>query len=339
MPAYQGCLSLVPADANLGGAGACVSLAMGGARRGRRRWNVERELPPAEESSHGLPLPALDLACLPEGDVWLRALDMASTAEGSRLLQAAILDKNTLAQNIQVAAAFRGSVRRTVTCLHGNHVLQCLVKMLPPPSVLFFLTELQEQWTGVDMARHRLGCRVLERLLEHCDAWPASGAAIHNFLNLRRHVGHLSEDRYGNYVVQHALEHGTETDRSIVLRHVTMNLSEMALHATAARVLDAALLVAPARTQRRLLEGLVGADGLVGRMLASDEKSMEFAVQRVVSLASKPMLEELLSAIPSTHKLWSLATSRYLTSDGPGRATPPQHIEVVTRVRVCTAQA
>ena len=54
----------------------------------------------------------------------------------------------------------------------------------------------------VEMARHAYGCRVIQRILEHC--LPEQKAPI--LQEILDNAEDLSVDQYGNYVVQHVLD-------------------------------------------------------------------------------------------------------------------------------------
>merc|ERR1712187_976650 len=49
---------------------------------------------------------------------------------------------------------------------HGNHVLSKLVEVMPSATLGPIIEQLHG--TAVQVAKHRYGCRVLERLIEHC---------------------------------------------------------------------------------------------------------------------------------------------------------------------------
>ena len=58
------------------------------------------------------------------------------------------------------------------------------------------------------LAAHRYGCRVIQRVLEHCTPTLAEPVLAEILKDCRR----LMRDQYGNYVVQHVLEHGTQRE-------------------------------------------------------------------------------------------------------------------------------
>ena len=60
---------------------------------------------------------------------------------------------------------------------------------------------------------HPYGCRVIQRILEHCNIDQVSGILE----ELHQQTDHLVHDQYGNYVVQHVLEHGQPEDKTKII--------------------------------------------------------------------------------------------------------------------------
>lgn len=68
-----------------------------------------------------------------------------------------------------------------------------------------------------NLSTHPYGCRVIQRILEHC--LPEQTQLI--LEELHGDTERLLQDQYGNYVIQHVLEHGnavrTTTDGDEVI--------------------------------------------------------------------------------------------------------------------------
>ncbi len=75
------------------------------------------------------------------------------------------------------------------------------------------------------LSTHPYGCRVIQRILEHCN-----GDQTTSILEeLHQNTEQLVQDQYGNYVVQHVLEHGRPEDKSkiiLMVRGKVLNLSQ-----------------------------------------------------------------------------------------------------------------
>ena len=63
------------------------------------------------------------------------------------------------------------------------------------------------------LSTHPYGCRVIQRILEHC--LPDQTTPI--LEELHDHTERLVQDQYGNYVIQHVLEHGRPEDKSKIV--------------------------------------------------------------------------------------------------------------------------
>ena len=76
------------------------------------------------------------------------------------------------------------------------------------------------------LSTHPYGCRVIQRILEHCT--PAQTQPLLDQLHMR--VDQLVEDQYGNYVIQHVLEHGRPEDRAKIVNVVKGKVVTMSQH-------------------------------------------------------------------------------------------------------------
>ena len=61
-----------------------------------------------------------------------------------------------------------------------------------------------------NLSTHPYGCRVIQRILEHCSAEQTAPVLE----ELHTHIEALIQDQYGNYVVQHVLDRGKPEDKS-----------------------------------------------------------------------------------------------------------------------------
>lgn len=77
-----------------------------------------------------------------------------------------------------------------------------------------------------DLSTHSYGCRVIQRILEHCP--PEQTAPI--LEELHHNTDRLVCDSYGNYVVQHVLEHGLPEDKSKIIATVRGKVLSLSQH-------------------------------------------------------------------------------------------------------------
>merc|ERR1719282_479735 len=100
------------------------------------------------------------------------------------------------------------------------------------------------------MASHKYGCRVVQRLLEHC-----TSHQLENMLDsILRAVPRLAQDSYGNYVVQHMLEHGRKEDKRRIIIMIQENIVELSQHKCSSNVVEKALEIATVGEHANILE-------------------------------------------------------------------------------------
>uniref|UniRef100_A0A7S0ZXQ9 PUM-HD domain-containing protein n=1 Tax=Noctiluca scintillans TaxID=2966 RepID=A0A7S0ZXQ9_NOCSC len=283
------------------------------ARNGQELWpdsvrSVEqREAPPA-------PLMPSSVSSV-FGRVWKLSRD----PQGCREVQRAFDDAGCDSVRVSLAEELRGHVWDCLRDPSGNHVVQkCIVTMRPQASQ-FILDELRN--TGprsfVAVAKHQYGCRIVERLLEHCHPLQVqmlTDEIMSEALSLCKHP-------YGNYVVQHLLEHGKD-----VQKHFLTNL--MAAHARsvgsdfhASAVVTKALICAAPADSSALARALLCEDGLIPAMART--RHGHTSVQAILHHLDSPERDEAVRQLMP--HFGDLQTSRYGRNVASCFAPLPQH--------------
>merc|ERR1719247_1621296 len=93
------------------------------------------------------------------GNVW----HLAREKEGCRLVQEALENATGDADRVALASEMRGRVWEALRCPNANFVLQKCIGVLRPQASQFIIDELRDKGSS-KAARHRFGCRVLQRL-------------------------------------------------------------------------------------------------------------------------------------------------------------------------------
>lgn len=168
-----------------------------------------------------------------------------------------------------------GSVAAALDNPHANHVLQAIVQALRPAHSVFILDEIidipppqHESKNGpASIARHRYGCRILERLIEHfsvqeettttsapdAQQQKSPAAKLDAYIEeVLKETKDLLKHPYGNFVLQHILEHGTPSQRRTIIDTLKEKLDEFAMDTHASSVLDKALSYGDIEEQREL---------------------------------------------------------------------------------------
>merc|ERR1712176_548942 len=96
--------------------------------------------------------------------------ELASHPEGTRTVQRALDEASSDDARRELALQFKGHVWSTVMCPYANYALQKCVATLRPVDVQFIIDELSQGSNVLELARHKFGCRLLQRLFEHCRA-------------------------------------------------------------------------------------------------------------------------------------------------------------------------
>merc|ERR1719428_1207045 len=104
-------------------------------------------------------------------------MQLSMDQDGCRLLQSA-LEVGDSCVRASIASEFGGHVCDAMESPHAHHVLQRIIELMQPNSVCSTLHELQSKWSPAFVARHRFGCRVLERVIEHFPACQHAGLEL-----------------------------------------------------------------------------------------------------------------------------------------------------------------
>ena len=95
-----------------------------------------------------------------------QVLGHSMDAHGCRLVQRALALADD-AGRVEIAQELRGHICEVLESPHGNYVLQRIIELMRPSVVSFVLGELTACMTPQELAKHRYGCRILERIIEH----------------------------------------------------------------------------------------------------------------------------------------------------------------------------
>ena len=88
--------------------------------------------------------------------------------------------------------------------------MQKCIETVEPSRLQFIIDAFQGQ--VYNLSTHPYGCRVIQRILEHCAAEQTTPVLE----ELHTNIEALIQDQYGNYVVQHVLDRGKMEDKSMI---------------------------------------------------------------------------------------------------------------------------
>lgn len=215
------------------------------------------------------------------------ALELALSVGGCRVIQTLL---STVGGDAwaKLVEKFRGHSLKFVDSPHGNHVLQKCIEVMPPTAVRFISEDLMH-WPGgwLALAKHRFGCRVVERLLEHCPE-EMTGSLLQS---VTRDACALCRHPYGNYVVQHVLEYGSAAQKSAVVSALCNgDIVALAQHRVASNVIERALAQCGPDGQRAIASAVLAVPPALLAMGCSRYGS--FTVKRLLEVLAGPLREQ-----------------------------------------------
>ncbi|KAM7079582.1 pumilio homolog 2 isoform 6-T8 [Molossus nigricans] len=174
-------------------------------------------------------------------------LPLALQMYGCRVIQKALESISSDQQVIsEMVKELDGHVLKCVKDQNGNHVVQKCIECVQPQSLQFIIDAFKGQ--VFVLSTHPYGCRVIQRILEHCTAEQTLPVSE----ELHQHTEQLVQDQYGNYVIQHVLEHGRPEDKSKIVSEIRGKVLALSQHKFASNVVEKCVTHA-SRAERALL--------------------------------------------------------------------------------------
>eukprot|EP01038_Epipyxis_sp_PR26KG_P008866 gene8866-11960_t len=198
-----------------------------------------------------------------------QAVQLALQMYGCRVVQKA-LEYVSPPRLIELVQEFENP-QLLLRCVHdsnGNHVIQKCIEIVsknakesPSPEMSEFLSG-RIQFIIVafhgkvkELSSHPYGCRVVQRILEHCSVNQKSAILE----ELRQCCTELVQDCYGNYVIQFVMQHGWEQDRAVLIREVQSNLLDFSQHKFASNVVEKCLQYANKKDRDEMIWTIIDA--------------------------------------------------------------------------------
>lgn len=197
---------------------------------------------------HGTASQIRELADQLTGHVLTLSLQMY----GCRVIQKAI-EVVELDQQTKMVKELDGHVMRCVRDQNGNHVVQKCIECIPEEAIQFVVSTFYDQ--VVTLSTHPYGCRVIQRVLEHCHDAKTQTIMMDEILHS---VCMLAQDQYGNYVVQHVLEHGKPLERSAIIKKLTGQIVQMSQQKFASNVVEKCLTFGTPLERQTLVNEMLG---------------------------------------------------------------------------------
>lgn len=176
-----------------------------------------------------------------------QVLKLSLQMYGCRVIQKA-LEFVDIEQKELLVKELEGNVMKCVRDQNGNHVIQKCIEKVPANLIQFIVDDFKG--SVHNLATHPYGCRVIQRILEYCNDAQTVTISMPIFQSdsssplltpkrtpqnpiLTELLGtavDLVKDQYGNYVIQHVLEHGSPDDKSEIIATMKGKILPMSQH-------------------------------------------------------------------------------------------------------------
>ncbi|KAE9620477.1 putative armadillo-like helical, nucleic acid binding NABP, pumilio, RNA binding protein [Lupinus albus] len=237
---------------------------------------------------HGLPSQRRELAKELVGHV----LNLSLQMYGCRVIQKAI-EVVDLDQKIEMVQELEGNIIRCVRDQNGNHVIQKCIECVPEDAIQFIVSTFFDQ--VVTLSTHPYGCRVIQRVLEHCIDPTTQQKVMDEVLGA---VSMLAQDQYGNYVVQHVLEHGKPHERSAIIKELAGNIVQMSQQKFASNVVEKCLSFGGPSERLLLVNEMLGStDENEPLQAMMKDQFANYVVQKMLETCEDQQRDLILSRI------------------------------------------
>nr|GMC92818.1 pumilio homolog 1-like [Ipomoea batatas]GMC98282.1 pumilio homolog 1-like [Ipomoea batatas] len=237
---------------------------------------------------HGSASQIRELADQLDGQVLTLSLQMY----GCRVIQKA-LEVVDLDQKTKMVIELDGHIMRCVRDQNGNHVIQKCIECVPEEAIQFIVTTFYDQ--VVMLSTHPYGCRVIQRVLEHCHSAKTQSIVMNEIL---QSVCMLAQDQYGNYVIQHVLEHGKPDERSAIICQLIGQIVHMSQQKFASNVVEKCLTFGTPEERQSLVNEMLGSNDENEPLQAMmKDQFANYVVQKVLETCDDQQLELILNRI------------------------------------------
>ncbi|KVI11958.1 Armadillo-like helical [Cynara cardunculus var. scolymus] len=209
-------------------------------------------------------------------EIFPQALTLMTDVFGNYVIQK-FFEHGMPAQRRELAGKLLGHVLTLSLQMYGCRVIQkkC-IECVPEEHIQFIITTFFDQ--VVTLSTHPYGCRVMDEILA-C-------------------VSMLAQDQYGNYVVQHVLEHGKPNERSIIIQELAGKIVQMSQQKFASNVVEKCLTFGDASERQLLVNEMLGTtDENEPLQAMMKDQFANYVVQKVLETCSDQEREHILSRI------------------------------------------
>lgn len=248
-------------------------------------------------------------------------LNLSLQMYGCRVVQKA-LEVINVEQQSTLVRELEGHVLKCIKDQNGNHVIQKVIEQVPAQLIQFIVDTFQGK--VYSLATHPYGCRVIQRILEHCSQPPKRKLdstddsdtptgddgqennpdqlkVDHIIQELLHFTMSLVQDQYGNYVIQHVLEHGKPADKAEIIRHLRGKILQLSQHKFASNVIEKSVQYGAYEERQIVLEEMVADKDRGSRMLPLEimmkDQYANYVVQKILDVCDAAQRDYLINRI------------------------------------------
>ncbi|VAH81721.1 unnamed protein product [Triticum turgidum subsp. durum] len=186
-----------------------------------------------------------------------------------------------------------GHIMRCVRDQNGNHVIQKCIECIPEDSIQFIISTFYGE--VVTLSTHPYGCRVIQRVLEHCTDTNTQQIVMDEIL---QSVCMLAQDQYGNYVIQHVMQHGKPHERSFIIEKLAGQIIQMSQQKFASNVVEKCLTFGGPSEREVIINEMLGTtDENEPLQAMMKDQFGNYVVQKVLETCDDQQRELILSRI------------------------------------------
>ncbi|KAK3120760.1 hypothetical protein QOZ80_9AG0693310 [Eleusine coracana subsp. coracana] len=187
---------------------------------------------------------------------------------------------------VQMANEFCGKVLKCARDQYANHVLQKCMECVPAQHIQFIFRSFCRKAKALSITP--CGCRVIQKVLSFCNNPEIYHTIVSEIVEA---IVKLALDPFGNYVVQHVVEHGGPSERSMIVKKFDGRVVSMSYHKYASNVIEKCLVFGSLEDRQQMTTEILNAgqhfDHLPGMMC---HLYANFVIQKMVTAADEGQL-------------------------------------------------
>uniref|UniRef100_A0A7N0RDZ9 PUM-HD domain-containing protein n=1 Tax=Kalanchoe fedtschenkoi TaxID=63787 RepID=A0A7N0RDZ9_KALFE len=226
-------------------------------------------------------------------DMFGHVIEFSMDQYGSRFIQQK-LEAAKVDEKEKIFSEITPHARTLMTDVFGNYVIQKFFEHGKKNQ----RKELADQLRGhvLSLSLQMYGCRVIQkRSLEYCND-PRTQEIIMN--EVMQSVSTLAQDQYGNYVIQHILEHGKPHERCAIISKLAGQIVKMSQQKFASNVIEKCLTFGGPKERQLLVDEMLGSTEENEPLQAMMKDPFgNYVVQKVLETCDDQSLELILSRI------------------------------------------